>query len=217
MNPTLSDVFEAVKQHYRSCSGSDPEGQAQLDRMAGLLQAEWETRERYVTDPARICLDRYVSAELDFVTPGLRGIGRIGEHIPRLGAKHRSAFANASYDALAAIEYALKLHILNGYLFLEFIRRLPVQQSMRYDSGRLFDAWIGRVYSPPAAIEPVDQTELDLTSVWFQATAKQIHDRCVDIGIDWGFRDDVGTDQAIVTHYWDAGTALRYTESELGG
>ncbi len=213
--PTIADAFDAVKQEYASFTSDDPVGRQQLTQMQFTLQDEFDSYPRVLTDQAAACIDRFVAAELDFQTPGMRGIGRIGSHIPRFAAKHRRVFSRMSSSHLTKLRHLTKRHIVCGYLFLEFIHPLVSQETERYDSETLFNNWISLVYCPPSSISPENQNVADIEGVWIGATGRAIRDHALEIGIKWDSRDDTGTDQTIVAKYFDAGTTLRYAEAAL--
>lgn len=56
---------------------------------------------------------RFIGTELDTVTPGIRGVGRVGQHPPRLGGKFRSKLQSA--DAQNAIGAKIESILIAGF------------------------------------------------------------------------------------------------------
>lgn len=214
--PTVDDAFAAVCESYAAFTTDDPVGKQQLAACNQGLRDAYAARPRRLTDAAAFFFDRFTTAELDSTTPNARGMGRMTDHIPRFAAKHREPFASMSHDQLTELRYAIKRHVICAYLYLEFIYQLAAVDESRYDNARLFDQWVSLIYLPPRELDPQSKDQADIQGISFGATGRKIRDIATTASINWDTRDTIGSDQAIVTHYFDAGTTLRYTEARLG-
>jgi len=98
------------------------------------------------------CLEKYINAELDFVTAGNRGIGRLTELIPRFGAYFRKALRNMSEVDLSKLYDIIQDLILRGYL----VHVLFVEESVRgsvISSGEdLYEKWIPGIYAEDPSV-----------------------------------------------------------------
>lgn len=106
-----------------------------------------ELKRNYDDKKITYCLDKYINAELDFTTPGNRGIGRISEYVPRFGAYFRKALSNMPEADLAKLYSIIQDIMLRGYLvhvlFIEESVREPVISSEK----ELYEKWIPGIYS----------------------------------------------------------------------
>jgi len=181
----------------------------------------YDQRNRSLCDAAAYCVERFVDAELDYCSPGLRGLGRMSEHVPRFAAKHRDAFTRLSASDIRKFRHAMSIHILCAHLYLDLICNLPPFDQTALTNNGLFQAWVTRIYQPPPgmrASELLDERNCGYaySNVWFSAGVRRFHAATLDCGIEWDSGDTIASEQTLVTHYFTAGTMLRYTEAELG-
>lgn len=213
--PDLSDVYALVERQYDTLTGETEQAREFLIESKSARMAYFASRPRRVSDPAMYCIDRFASAELDFVTPGVRGMGRVSEIVPRFAAKYRDAFASMAFDTKIQFTKAIHDHVACGYLYVDFCYPDAPSDPAKFDNATLFDEWVSLIFSPPKAIEPQTEEDWQLWSMWFAAAGKRIQDIAENSGISWDSRDIPSSDQNIVTKYFDAGTTLRYAEALL--
>ena len=118
------------------------------------------------------CVDRFVQAELDFETPGDRGIGRASASVPRLGAYFRKELKQASAQVREEIAGDIRGLIWRGYLCSGLLSE-PFVRSGVEPAERLFNDWIPRIYS----VTPTENLWGVATSVATPALERLIEDR----------------------------------------
>src|SRR5260370_2261474 len=106
----VAEVAEAVTAEYGSFTSDNAEGHRQLAQMTATVR-DWFNG-RSLSQQAAYCIDRYVAAEADYLTPGFRGLGRVGESTPRLAARHRTAFARMKDEEREALKRLIKRHMV---------------------------------------------------------------------------------------------------------
>ena len=58
------------------------------------------------------CIDKFIKAELDYNTPGNRGLGRISDNVPRFGGFYRKQLINLSNQRLIELNNQIKTLLL---------------------------------------------------------------------------------------------------------
>ena len=213
--PDLGGVYALVERQYSTIIRETSEARDDLQAAKSHRSEIFHSKPRRVSDAGMYCIDRFTSSELDFVTPGIRGMGRVSEIVPRFAAKHRKVFAKMLFDAKTDLTEAIHMHIACGYLLIDFLYPDFRSDPSQFDNSTLFDEWVSMIYSPPKAIEPQDEDEWQLWGLWFAATGKPINEIATRVGIEWDYDDHPASDQNIITKYFDAGTTLRYAEALL--
>ena len=111
-------------------------------------------RNNHNCDALSYCLEKYINAELDFTTPGDRGIGRVSLIIPRYGAYFRKQLLLMSKNNLIKLYNLIQDIILRGYLVhLLFLER-PVKTSVILTGEEIFEKWIPGLYSQDLSKTP---------------------------------------------------------------
>ncbi len=213
--PDLKNVYSVIESEFKSfCDHADVDSAPFLSEMATRFRKSLSGTSS-VTDPAMYCIDRFVSAEMDFVTPGQRGMGRVSEVVPRFAAKHRSTFSQMPFKGKQDITEAIHNHLACGYLYIDMCYPHLPHAREKFDNATLFDAWISLIYSPPKAIEPNSDDDWEEWGMWCAATGKLVQQAAIEMGLAWDNEDKPSSDRNIVTKYFDAGTTLRYAEAIL--
>ncbi len=183
---------------------------------------EWLSSEsRVITDASFASAEKFIQAELDYLTPGDRGMGRSSNFWPRFAAKHRNAFQKLDEAALSAIRCEFMSMIFAGYLFVEYLMEYVAAKPIARhpesakNSERLFTQWIPMIYSPlgPGAIdkamkEGMGEAAYDNSkSFWWGALFDPLV-QCLgrlDIAVD-------DNDKLILFEYFNSGMVLRHLE-----
>jgi hypothetical protein len=92
------------------------------------------------------CIDKYVAAEMDYITPGLRGIGRMNEDVPRFGGYFRRQLSGVSKDILDELASLFKQSIYIGYLTHVLTFEEKPKNPNITSPQILFDKWIPGIY-----------------------------------------------------------------------
>lgn len=92
------------------------------------------------------CLEKYINAELDFTTPGNRGLGRMTEYIPRFGAYFRSQLSVMSEEELGKLYGLIQDFMLRGYLVHALFAEEPLGEAAISSSKDLYEKWIPGIY-----------------------------------------------------------------------
>jgi hypothetical protein len=92
-------------------------------------------------------MNRLVVAELDYHTPGKRGLGRLSTEVPRLGGHCRKSLARLRTDDLEELYRLIQDVIIAGYLVhVLFLEEEPAR-AVRTDPTEIFHAWLPGVYT----------------------------------------------------------------------
>jgi hypothetical protein len=156
------------------------------------------------------CMDRYINAEIDFQTPGDRGIGRMRDTIPRFGGYFRKQVSKLSSEDLEEIKSNLKQVLYTGYLIHIFLQEETLKDSKGQSSQELFKKWIPKIY-----VSKVENIPANLKNYLFGATSKKLmnlkkimkKNGLVGGGIFGSDKTDM-----ILTYYPIAGYGLRASE-----
>lgn len=102
------------------------------------------------------CIEKYIEAELDYTTPGSRGIGRTVSIIPRLGSYFRKPLSKLSNKELNKLHCFIQDLCLRGYLDSVLYIEWPAKSDKLSNKEVLFEEWIPFIYT-------LNPYELDLT------------------------------------------------------
>lgn len=138
----LEETFLLIKEELNN--------ETEIDETEIVEQAESnfeQFRNNYNCDVLSYCLEKYVNAELDFTTPGDRGIGRVSLIIPRYGAYFRKQLLLMSKNNLIKLYNLIQDIILRGYLVHLLFMERPVEISVILKGDEIFEKWIPGIYS----------------------------------------------------------------------
>ena len=93
------------------------------------------------------CFENYINAELDFETPGVRGLGRMSTYIPRLGAYFKNQISRLSKEDLNELYEIIQDILLKGYLVHALGSGQKLEEGKIKDPQTLYKAWIPKIYS----------------------------------------------------------------------
>ena len=109
------------------------------------------------------CLEEYIRAELDYTTPGSRGLGRMTTNIPRFGAYFRKSLSKFSHQELNKLYSLIQDFCLRGYLAHVIFVEVPIRHAKLSDSTLLFEEWIPLIYgSDPTELGQNLKTWIDV-------------------------------------------------------
>lgn len=138
----LEEAFLLIKEELNN--------ETEIDETEIVEQAESNFEQfgnNYNCDVLSYCLEKYVNAELDFTTPGDRGIGRVSLIIPRYGAYFRKQLLLMSKNNLIKLYNLIQDIILRGYLVHLLFMERPVKISVILKGEEIFEKWIPGIYS----------------------------------------------------------------------
>lgn len=98
------------------------------------------------SDAIIYCLGKYIEAELDFMTPGKRGLGRMTAFIPRFGAYFRKPLSMLPLQERTKLYTLIQDLILRGYLVHALFVEESVEQAKLSSGPPLYEAWIPGIY-----------------------------------------------------------------------
>lgn len=98
-------------------------------------------------DTINYCIEKFVQAELDFTTSGNRGIGRLTETLPRLGAYFRNSLSNLEKIKLGELDTLITKLITKGYLFSAVINGQPKEKTLSFTKEQLYQGWIPKIFT----------------------------------------------------------------------
>ena len=138
----LEEAFLLIKEELNN--------ETEIDETEIVEQAESNFEQfgnNYNCDVLSYCLEKYINAELDFTTPGNRGIGRVSLIVPRYGAYFRRQLLLMSKDDLIKLYNLIQDIILRGYLAHLLFYEESVKISIVLKGEDLFKKWIPGIYS----------------------------------------------------------------------
>ncbi len=103
---------------------------------------------RHVYKKANVdyCIESFIIAEVDFYTPGRRGIGRMSNAFPRFGAVFRQQLLNMSTEDIDLLKTLMQNIILRGYLSAVLFSTEEVLQPTAESPESLYQKWIPAIY-----------------------------------------------------------------------
>lgn len=166
------------------------------------------------------CLEKYIGAELDYTTPGDRGIGRMTTYIPRFGAYFRKILSTLSHQELNELYLIIQDLCLRSYLAHALFVVEPVGRVRLQNGASLYEAWLPRIYVSDTS--KLGQNLMAYISECTMPVVKEIYDFMVKHGMkgsilsnrDSGFPSKSKVNE-ILSYYVLAGFGLRFIE--IGG
>lgn len=207
-NERVRDTAAAVVEAYGTFTAPTEEARQQLAKVRENVEAWFDSPARKVSDAAAFSIDKFANGEADYITPGNRGFGRVGDNVPRLAARHRPAISHMSGEARQHLGRLIRRHITCGYLFAESGYELNRENEPQISSDKLFEMWVPCIYSSLFTLDPRSKDEEDVKTIWFGATGRSIPDHLQMHGANWQ-----ELDMEIVTHYFNGGMLLRMLEA----
>ncbi len=95
----------------------------------------------------KYCIDKFITAELDYTTKGNRGIGRFTDIVPRLGAYYRCGFSKLSNIQLDELADLIRDVILRSYIICESFQGNRDITLKRIDFEYIYSEWITNIYN----------------------------------------------------------------------
>ena len=106
-------------------------------------------------DAITYCLEKYIGAELDYKTPGSRGLGRMTTITPRFGAYFRKPLSKLSSKELNELYFLIQDLCLKGYSMSAIFAEWPARNAKLSDGVLLFEKWIPCIYViNPCELDP---------------------------------------------------------------
>jgi len=111
------------------------------------LKAKFDSlREVFNSKAITYCLKNYINAELDYKTPGKRGLGRISTYTPRLAAYFRKEISDFSSRELDQLYCLIQDLILRGYL-AHVLPYDTLSPATVFEPELLYKAWVPMIYA----------------------------------------------------------------------
>lgn len=201
--------------HLESAMTSITEGLRDVEELLDKIKPRFE-QFKPLFDPQRIgfCLDKYISAELDFNTAGVRGVGRMTDFVPRFGGYFRKSLSSMAQMDLSRLYGIIQDVILRGYLVHVLLIRKSVGDVAISRPEDLYEKWIPGIYAG-------DPSEMgaNLASVLEMCTdsaSKELQSFMNSHGMKGGGLLSKDKSQFIVSWYPFVGFALSVVESTGG-
>lgn len=87
------------------------------------------------------CINKFLNSEIDLQSPGLRGVGRITDEIPRFGGYYRNTLQDLYKDELLELKKTLKELMYIGYLMHFFCCEEELKATQYQDKYKLYQIW----------------------------------------------------------------------------
>lgn len=205
----LERGIASIKDSLRQ-SGDDqrPEWSTELEPQLEQVSSAYDASA--TTD----CLNQFVMAELDFVSQGDRGLGRLSTEIPRYGAHLRKHLRRLSSSDLFRLATLIRTQIVTGWLAFVVAREDPVQVFPPAESSELYRRWIPNIYSGAIVGAIDDQTARVLLGLGAAAMKEHI-DFLRQHQVRGGSMFTKDKTELILSHYHVAGFALRIAQHML--
>ena len=156
------------------------------------------------------CIEKLAQAELDYTTPGDRGLGRLTETLPRLGAYFREPIAKLDDSDHEKLEALITRIITKGYIFVSIVHSKPKEEISAKTGEQVYEEWVPKIFTfdlsnisnnAGGLLLAVTKNDLDEIKKFFSQ-----HDMKVV-----GFFSTDKTDD-ILMHYMIAGVSLYFIE-----
>jgi len=155
-------------------------------------------------------LHQYIKAELDFVTNGTRGIGRLSKDVPRFGGYYRKQLSEMNQEKLKILYDLIQMVMLSSYLTGTLMMSDELKQAVVTDKNELFKKWIPNIYVTPfnSLGSGLQNALLGLCNQSFENLLKFLENNKIKKkGV---FSKDKANE--IISYYMVAGCGLRITE-----
>lgn len=94
-------------------------------------------------------LHNFIKAELDFKTPGVRGIGRLSEQVPRFGGYYSKQLSQIDQDIIDVLYNLIQNLMLRSYLTGVLMLSDELEEATVTNDRELFEKWIPNIYVTP--------------------------------------------------------------------
>lgn len=217
----IAFLRSAMLETYSQLEPRNETEKASYEGMVTHVTAWFNASNRSITDAAVVCCEKYVTAELDSVTPGYRGLGRMTDNEPRFAAKYRAVFQRQT-NAVGLLKPLFTNHLFLGYFFAEFLVETMRGSTLARDPKvicsreELFAQWVPMLYSAAGGAsfdkamekESGDSRYWGLKELWVNTTLRPIRVVLNELGISQNDKDTL-----LLCRYFDAGIVLRLLES----
>jgi len=156
------------------------------------------------------CIEKFVQAELDFITPGNRGIGRLTETLPRLGAYFRNSLSNLEKTKLDKLDILITRLITKGYLFSAVINGQLKEKTLSFTNKNLYQEWISKIFT--FNLNVISDNAGNLLLAITEKDLQQIRASFRSHNMHGGGLFSKNKSEDILMHYIIAGVSLYYIE-----
>jgi hypothetical protein len=214
-----AEVAESILAANRALQADTEEERQINDALCKQLESWFSSEHVIVSDAAQLCIERFVTSELDYLTDGSRGLGRMTDYWPRFGGRYRKAIKEASDSAIKQLHNAFTNQLLSGYFFAEYLLETSWEKEVPRDlfpdgSEGVFKRWVPMIYfkeGPPVFDAAFAKADADsyygIKGVWGRATGNRIFSLFERMSIPV---DDYAC--TLIRQFFDAGIMLRTTE-----
>lgn len=96
-------------------------------------------------DIINFCLEKYLHSEFDYETSGDRGLGRMSDYCPRLGAYFRKPISKMNPEKINELDNLITNFIIKSYLFVIFTNLNPLESS-DISNELFYEKWVPKIY-----------------------------------------------------------------------
>ena len=115
-----------------------------LERFKGRYK---DSSQHILSDNISYCVDKFVQTELDSKTAGKRGLGRLTEGWPRLGAYFREQISSMDSKRLEELDSLITALVVKCYLFPIITADNAKTTPKIKEADKLYEKWVPRMYS----------------------------------------------------------------------
>jgi len=175
---------------------------------------------KYFFSPAsQFCIDKFAEAEIDYITPGVRGLGRASTYFPRFGGFYSKFLRKLLNTELKTINNIVLDIIKYGYytgIFWELACERKLKNLKFLNNENLFQQWIPQIYVTSfennSSVSPfVDQSTWDGLFYFCIKLAKETNFPKKFLKLKNAQKEKLGL---IITKYIEAGFILRFLENK---
>lgn len=106
-----------------------------------------QLRESFNVESVDFCFRKYITAELDCHTLGVRGLGRISTAVPRLGGRFRRQMSRLDESDMSKLYELIQDAMLRGYLTHALLFEYPVKRPKHQDESTIYNRWLRVIYT----------------------------------------------------------------------
>lgn len=208
MTTITVDKLQSAVNAILETVGQDEEFRKYIKRMFGSLRSSFNA------EAVSYCFEKYITAELDADTLGGRGLGRLTDHIPRLGAYFRKGIGRLSDRERAELYGLIESVMIRGYLAHVIDPREGGSEARAFSGEKLFEAWIPGIYSTNPSM--MDETMRNCIEIFCFSAWGAVEAFLAERGMKGGgllSKDKTGL---IFFYYSIAGYGIRFVELRGG-
>lgn len=157
------------------------------------------------------CLEKFLHAEFDYSTPGVRGLGRMTDFYPRLAGYYRKPLSNMEAEKMRELDSHITRLLMKSYLFLLLISNNKMEPTDTINAELFYKRWLPQVYT--FNLNNFGETTINLLFAVIKKDFENIQNFFKQNGMKTGFFG-INKETRILDGYIMAGTVMSMVASK---